>query len=153
VDKAEYARAPFTGKIVFVGSDVGDGCNAVWFQSNDKVLYADGTLDYMTVIFMHGRNRNEMLDACNSGKVYRQGDPLYQEGDVGSSGHYHFHIEVINGKGSGWSARGNVFAYNAFFVKSGTPVYNAGKMDSRNWLSGAPSGTLKDWTGKWKFKN
>lgn len=147
--KTEYALAPFTGKVVYVGND----CNAVWFQSNDKVLYADGTFDYMTVIFMHGRNRSELVNAYNSGKVYRQGDPLYQEGDVGSAGQYHFHIEVIRGKGNSWDYRGSVFAYNAFFVKNGTPVYNQGIMESRNWLSGAPGDALKDWTGKWKFKN
>lgn len=143
----EYAVAPFTGTIVNV-KDAYD-CNAMWFQSDEEVLYADGTRGKMTVLFLHGRNRHELV----VGKKYRQGEPLYQEGDVGSPGAYHFHIEVYRGEGSDWSHRGNVFPYDAFFVKNGTPVYNEGKMHSGNWLSGAPSGTLTDWTGKWKYKN
>ena len=42
-------KAPFTGTIKKIyASD-----NAVWLESNNKVLYADGTIDYMTVLTLH----------------------------------------------------------------------------------------------------
>ncbi len=45
----EYAVAPFTGKVVFATENYG----LVLFQSSAPVHYADGSLDYMTVVFMH----------------------------------------------------------------------------------------------------
>ena len=42
-------RAPFTGTIKKILSND----NEVWLESNEKVLYADGTIDYMTILTLH----------------------------------------------------------------------------------------------------
>ena len=42
-------KAPFTGII----RKIYTGDNAVWLESINKVKYADGTIDYMTVLTIH----------------------------------------------------------------------------------------------------
>ncbi len=45
----EPLKAPFTGVIKKIYTNV----NAVWLESASKVKYADGTIDYMTILTMH----------------------------------------------------------------------------------------------------
>ena len=52
----QCAFAPFTGKVVYTTSNYG----LVLFQSLSPVHYADGSLDYMTVVFMHADNTAEL---------------------------------------------------------------------------------------------
>ena len=111
---ALYAYAPFDGTVV----EMTKGYHAIWFQSNNKVKYADGTEDYMTVLFMHGSWDDPVV---TKGKSYSRGEKLFKVGGYGKnaqSDEYipHFHIEVIRGKRSGWTARGDVNLEDAFFV-------------------------------------
>ena len=50
VSEIEDVYMPFTGTIKKIYKE---DANEVWIESNDKVLYADGTIDYMTVMTMH----------------------------------------------------------------------------------------------------
>ena len=51
-----YLRAPFTGII----KKKYDYCNAVWLESIDKVEFADGSVDYMTMLTMHDNNISDL---------------------------------------------------------------------------------------------
>lgn len=97
--------APFTGIIKRIYTDYG---NVVWLESKDKVQYADGTIDYMTVLFMHDNDVSNL----SVGQTIRQGDVFYQEGNAGVGG-VHLHIECGRGKFytdyNGWFHNGNYF--------------------------------------------
>lgn len=125
------AFAPFDGRVVAAEATWG----TIWFQSDNKVQYADGTYDYMTVIFMHGKNATSLL-----GKSFRQGEAFYVLGGTGPSGpntyDTHLHVEVYKGRVStagtiissstAWSYRGNVYPNRALNVQSSkTTVINA----------------------------
>ena len=124
------AFAPFDGRVVAAEPTWG----TIWFQSDNKVRYADGTYDYMTAIFMHGQNSTSLL-----GQSFRQGEAFYVLGGTGPSGpntyDKHLHVEVYKGKVSpggaiistntAWSYRGNVYPNKAFYVdKSKTSILN-----------------------------
>lgn len=125
---ALYAYAPFDGTIVETASKH----HAIWFQSNNKVKYADGTEDYMTVLFMHGYWDDPVV---TKGKSYSQGDKIFKVGGFGNTPKYndyaaHFHIEVIRGQKSGWTARGNVNLEDAFYVNEDfTTIRKGGGFD------------------------
>lgn len=89
--------APFTGVIKKVYTS---DANEVWLESIDKVEYPDGTIDYMTILFAHDNNVNNLY----IGKVIKKGEPFYQEGTKGIATGNHCHFECGRGKftGSGW---------------------------------------------------
>lgn len=90
-------KAPFTGTIKKIYKT---GANEVWLESIDKVEYPDGTVDYMTVLFCHDNNVDDLF----IGKVIKQGEIFYQEGTKGNASGNHCHIECAKGKFSqtGW---------------------------------------------------
>lgn len=93
----EWLSAPFTGivKKVYTKS-----ANVVWLESCNKVKYADGTEDYMTVMLMHMNN----VSNIKVGNIYKQGQQFYQEGTSGNATGNHIHMEIGKGKftGTGW---------------------------------------------------
>lgn len=93
--------APFTGVIKKIYTA---DANEVWLESVEPVLYADGTEDYMTIMFAHD---NSVADLW-VGKVINQGDIFYQEGTKGQATGNHVHFECGKGKftGSGWYNNG-----------------------------------------------
>lgn len=138
--------APFSGKIVYVDSNWG----YVVLQSTNKVYYADGTLDYMTVGFMHDEDISDLY----VGKTIAQGTAFYQAGGMGDGNPDaygdHVHITVHKGQVTRGYPYGNgdVFAYKAFFINTAktTSIGNRGKMASGNYmLNDAPS----DWSNLW----
>ena len=94
--KIESLKAPFTGTIKKIYKEN----NAVWLQSNDQVLYADGTIDYMTVLTLHDNDVSNL----KVGYVIKQGEVYYDEGTKGFTTGNHIHLAVGKGKftGSGW---------------------------------------------------
>ena len=144
------AFAPFTGTVKRKDPNWG----YVLFQSNDKVHFADGSLDYMTVGFMHDENISDIY----VGQVIQQGTPFYDAGgqgklNGGGYGHVyanHIDISVFRGKVDSVSSygRGNTFAYDAFCINtSRTTVVKKGVMESRNHMTnGAPS----NWENLWR---
>lgn len=91
-----YFKAPFTGIIKRIYTN----CNAVWLQSTEKVKYADGTVDYMTVMTLHDNNVSNL----KIGQTIKQGEVYYQPGVKGNVTGSHIHIAVGKGKftGNGW---------------------------------------------------
>ncbi len=89
--------APFTGIIKKIYKN---DANEVWLESIDKVEYPDGTIDYMTILFAHANEVNNLF----VGKKIKQNEIFYSEGTKGDASGNHCHIECARGKfaGSGW---------------------------------------------------
>lgn len=89
--------APFTGIIKKIYSK---DANEVWLESVEPVLFADGTKDYMTIMFCHDNDVSDLW----VGKVIKQGEVFYQEGTKGYATGNHVHFECAKGKftGTGW---------------------------------------------------
>lgn len=138
--------APFTGKILQKDARWG----YVLFQSTDKVYYADGTLDYMTVGFMHDSDISNLY----VGQTISQGTKFYQAGGMGNGvpNAYGPHVDLSVFKGKVNSVtqygRGNYFAYKAFYVYTAkTKIVYPGVVESGNRVNnGAPS----NYSGLWK---
>ncbi|MBE6615812.1 MAG: hypothetical protein E7631_10980 [Ruminococcaceae bacterium] len=114
------AFAPFNAQIV--RTDPGYGpCNGVWIQSVDKVRYADGSYDYMTVLFMHDDN----ISNLSVGQMLTQGEYFYQSGTTGNSSGAHIHVAVYRGeyRDDMEFASGDVYAKDAFFVLDDTVIH------------------------------
>lgn len=107
-----YFKAPFTGTIKRIYTP----CNAVWLQSNEKVLYADGTKDYMTVMTLHDNDVSNL----KVGQVIKKGTKYYQPGVKGNVTGSHIHIAVGKGKfkSNGWkkNKHGNWVIYNNYDI-------------------------------------
>lgn len=97
-------KAPFTGIIKKIYSA---DANEVWLESIEEVEYPDGTIDYMTIMFAHSNNVDDLF----VGKKISQGEPFYSEGTKGQATGNHCHIECGKGKftGTGWHK--NNFGY------------------------------------------
>ena len=143
--------APFTGVVKQKDSRWG----YVLFQSTDRVYYPDGTLDYMTVGFMHDENISDI----SVGQTIGQGTAFYDAGGQGKKsdgtyGHvYGNHVDISVFKGEVNSVtkygRGNIYAYQAFSINRGrtTSIINKGKaLAGHSTNNGAPT----DWTNLWK---
>lgn len=115
------AFAPFNAMIVRMDPGYGP-CNGVWIQSVDKVRYADGSYDYMTVLFMHDDN----ISNLSVGQMLTQGEYFYQSGTTGNSSGAHIHVAVYRGeyRDDMEFASGDVYAKDAFFVLDDTVIHN-----------------------------
>lgn len=93
----DFIVAPFTGGIrkIYVGD-----ANEVWLESSEPVIYPDGTVDYMTMMFAHDNDVSNLF----VGKVLNRGERFYEEGTKGNASGNHVHMECGRGKftGSGW---------------------------------------------------
>lgn len=93
----DYLKAPFTGVIKKIYTS---DANEVWLESLEPVIYPDGTVDYMTMLFAHDNNVSNLF----VGKVIARGERFYEEGTKGNASGNHVHMECGKGKftGSGW---------------------------------------------------
>ena len=128
----ESFKAPFTGVIKRkYPTD-----NEIWLESVDKVKYADGTEDYMTILLMHDNNTSDL----KVGQVIKQGQVFYQEGTKGYATGNHIHLACGKGKfsGTGWYKNSsgqwcinNQYAVNkALFILNSCKIKNSG---GYNW--------------------
>lgn len=94
--KIDSLKAPFTGVIKRIYPNQ----NVVWLESIEKVKYADGTIDYMTIMTMHDND----ISNLKVGDKIKQGEVYYNEGTKGYTTGNHIHLAVGKGKftGSGW---------------------------------------------------
>ena len=97
----EYLKAPFTGIV----KRTYPTDNEVWLESVDKVMFANGTIDYMTLLVMHDNS----ITSLPVGRVVNQGEIFYQPGTKGYATGPHIHITVGRGKffGKGWYKNSN----------------------------------------------
>lgn len=68
--------------------------NAVFMESDKKVMFADGTIDYATFMFLHD---NYIADIAQV-KKFAQGQEFGDEGTAGYATGNHCHFEVAKGK-------------------------------------------------------
>lgn len=127
-------RAPFTGIIKRIYTN---DANEVWLQSKNKVEYADGTKDYMTIMFAHDNS----VTSLYVGKEIKQGEIFYQEGTKGQATGNHVHFECGRGKfsGTGWHNDNGSWDIN-----------NGKRVDECLWID--DTYTIKDTAG-YKFRN
>ncbi|MDR3120448.1 MAG: RICIN domain-containing protein [Clostridiales bacterium] len=132
---AEDVFAPFTGTIKKLYASV----NGVWLESANKVRWADGTIDYMTVLFMHDND----ISNLKVGQKISQGQVFYQEGvkappESKVTG-THLHIECGKGKfsGSGWY---KVKGMDDWVINNAVPPQNALSVYSQKTTVGKTKG-------------
>lgn len=149
LDYSPHGRvfAPFTGVVKQIDPEWG----FVLFQSKNKVYYADGTLAYMTVGFLHDENVSDL----HVGQVIRQGEKFYDAGGqgYGYSGAYDRHVDMSILKGRINSVtrygRGDTYAFNAMYINPNKTksILRRGKLSPGNVMyNNAPS----NWSKRWK---
>lgn len=79
--------APFSGSVVYTGND-----HNMIYWSDSPVRFADGTLDYATILVAHS-----MTAPAGVGTHFTQGDLWYHTGNYGQSTGDHLHMEVAKG--------------------------------------------------------
>lgn len=104
--------APFTGIVKQIKTD----SNAVWFQSKEKVLFADGTVDYATVRTVHDNDISDLY----VGKEIKQGEYYYKMGNKGNVTGVHVHIEISKGHVNGYAPN----VYNTWEMPNTINVYD-----------------------------
>lgn len=123
----EWFKAPFKGIVKRTyGND-----HVVWLESCDKVKYADGTEDYMTIMVMHMND----ISGIKVGQVYNKGQNFYLEGTAGKATGNHIHIECGRGKFTGtgwwknsddkWCINNSIEVHKALFLPKGCNVVNS----------------------------
>lgn len=126
-------KAPFTGIVKRIYTNA----NAVWLESKDKVEYADGTIDYMTVLTMHDNDVSNL----KVGDIVKQGKYYYDEGTRGYATGNHIHLSVGKGKFTGngwykneygsWCINNQIDVYKGLYLYDTTKVINSG---GYNWV-------------------
>lgn len=93
----DFIVAPFTGTIKKIYTS---DANEVWLESNEPVLFADGTVDYATMMIAHDNDVSNLY----VGQVIKQNERFYEEGTKGYATGNHVHFEIAKGKfeGTGW---------------------------------------------------
>ena len=129
--------APFSGTVQRIRDTNGE----MWITSDEPVEWADGTVDYMTCLFIHANS----IPVVN-GQHFNQGDWIYNEGNKGNVTGIHVHIECARGKfvapygyyntgvywysGSAsyavWKIYNQVKVTDALFISDETTIMNAG---------------------------
>ena len=126
------ARAPFNATVVHIDGTF-EACNCVWIQSNNPVRYADGTVDYMTVSFMHDDDISDIYE----GMPLTQGQYFYDCGTYGNAGGSHIHVCVFRGQFNHYTMHigtGDVNIEDALFVPDNTYIFDSYGL-AWNWIS------------------
>ena len=94
--------------------------NAVWFQSTDKVMCADGVARILVMMCIHMNNSDKRALGLYAGKRLAQGDRCYREGVAGYATGNHVHMEIGEGPftGGGWHAEGSQWVINNKLIPS-----------------------------------
>lgn len=121
--------APFTARVTY--TDVNWGC--VVLQSVNQVYWADGSCDYMTVIFLHDEDIRDMVAAKNSGDIIEQGKVFYQAGGMGYGNPDcypdHVHMSIYRGAvniGTSYGD-GDSYAFDAMYLNTAMTTRFDGK--------------------------
>lgn len=92
-----------------------ESANRIW-QSDNPVLYADGTVDYVTWVQAHDNNPHAV------GTHLEQGDLLGHTGTAGNVTGDHVHLNFAKGKYANWE---QVPPNNNWQLKNSIHIYNA----------------------------
>lgn len=138
----EPTYAPVSMHLVVTDSYA--NANAVFMESDKKVMFADGTIDYATFMFLHD---NYIADIAQV-KKFAQGQEFGDEGTAGYATGNHCHFEVAKGKYSHmydknaygtYHLPGSISADKACVV-DGTTIKNGNDM---SWKTSAQIGGSK----------
>lgn len=110
--------------------------NAVWWQSQSKVRFADGTIDYCTIMVLHDNN----LDGAYVGAKYSQGDQMAAEGTAGNATGNHLHIEIAKGP---FTKQYEQNAYGVWHLPNNMPIEKACFVDNTILMNGSDSWAWK----------
>lgn len=94
---SEPTYAPCTMKRKFYDSAANG--NAVIFQSEKPVFFADGTIDYATMMFIHDDDISDILALGDY--TFDQWEEFGDEGTAGNATGIHCHFEIAKGKYTG----------------------------------------------------
>lgn len=78
----------------YVANDSYTNGNAIFFESNGEVMFADGTINFATFMFIHDDYIADILAVQN----FEQGQEFGDEGTAGYATGNHCHFEVAKGK-------------------------------------------------------
>ena len=85
-------------RIYGVGSG---GTNTIWLESTSKVIFPDGTSDYVTIMATHPNDDD--LKKIKKGQTFTRGQQIFREGTDGNATGNHFHFSAGKGKyKNGW---------------------------------------------------
>lgn len=115
----------------------------LYLESTEPVLWADGTIDYRRMLFMHDETNTDW----STGKIIKQGQYFYREGGMGNGKPNkfanHVHIEIGKGRFSlkqparqsknqwgTWVMKNQESHYNGFWIPKTTKILNGG---GYNW--------------------
>lgn len=118
--------APFS--VVCKAIDSVNG-NAVWWESQNKVRFADGTIDYATIMIVHDNS----LGGIYVGAKYKQGIQIAQEGTAGKATGNHLHFEIAKGK---YDHMYDQNSYGTYHLPNNMPMENACFMDNTEIIRG-----------------
>lgn len=129
------AYAPFDGHVVKVST----GSASMFFQSNAPVLYADGTVDFMTIQVIHDDNVGRFY----VGQSFSQGEHFFNEGCSGNATGNHIHLECAKGTFQGqyqnsegvWCLKNQINPYDALYLYESTIIING---YNYNWRRTTP---------------
>lgn len=132
--------APVTMR--YVAHDTEINGNAIYFESVNPVLFADGTIDYLTLMFIHDDYIGDVLNLASQGYIFVQGEEVLDEGMAGYVTGPHSHIEGAKGpflkranvklsmyektNGSVWHLPESI-SPDKIFVIDGITLYNRGQ--------------------------
>lgn len=107
------AYAPFDCTV----KKIWENGHSVWFQSDAKVQFADGRVDYATVMMTH----DDFVSDLRVGQRFKQGNKIYDEGTAGYATGNHIHMEAGLGKftGTGWFLN----TYNIWTINNPYPLH------------------------------
>ena len=77
------------------------GTNTIWLESTEKVDFADGTKDFLTLMIIHPDDID--IKGLKVGDIFKRKEKITREGTDGATGN-HLHISAGKGKmkGNGW---------------------------------------------------
>lgn len=135
--------------------DVPVNGNACFFESVDKVQFADGTIDYATFMFIHCNDVSHL----HLGQIIKQGDVFYHEGTAGQATGNHCHIEVAKSKyvkPYTKNAQGKFMLPNSVHPASAFFIDGCVVKDGANYAWKKTTDKLTCWVsvgnGKWQYR-
>ncbi len=98
----DYIYCPCNGmKIKRIYGVGNNGTNTIWLESTEKVIFADGSKNYCTMLITHPDDAD--LKKLREGQCFVRKEKICREGKDSATA-YHFHISAGKGrfKGNGW---------------------------------------------------
>ena len=143
--------APFTMKVVALWDY--NGSHTVSFESVDKVHFADGSLDYMTIEFTHAQNP----PYHTIGDVVSQGQLCYYTGTFGQATGDHVHMCCGKGHYDGYTQRtgghydltNRYHLYDSLYINDTTVVYDSHDYPWKTYISPTPPTPVKKGKFPW----